>query len=712
MIWIDLIYNLAMLIALSVVSGFVDLRWKRGTWTGALLQGVVFGGAAMIGMLRPFVMGPGLIFDGRSVMISLGALFFGPWTAGVACLMTMPLRMIQGGPGAMMGVMVLLVSAGIGMGFHWNRRGKTGELSALALLAFGILVHVGMLAMTVFLPAEMRLPVLKRISLPVMLIYPLATVLIGKILTDQASRDRLLGTLREERERLAGILKGTHVGTWEWNVQTGEILINERWAEIIGHTREELLPVSIETWKAVTHPDDLRASTALLERHFRGEVDYYEIELRMKHKNGKWVWILDRGRVTSWTKDGKPLMMMGTHQDITERKQAEADKDRLETELLQSQKMESVGRLAGGVAHDFNNILTVILGHSEMALEQVDPSQPIHHDLLEIHRAAERSAEITRQLLAFARKQTVAPVVLDLNPTIGGLIQMLKRLIGEGIHLSWQPAETVWKVKVDPSQVDQILVNLCANARDAIAGVGSITIATENTRFDEAWCEEHPDCLAGEFVRLAVADTGCGMDGEILEHIFEPFFTTKELRKGTGLGLATIYGIVKQNEGFIQVESAPGKGTTFRIHLPRHAEEAEPKRAEPEAKPLARGHETLLLVEDEEPILQMTKEMIERQGYTVLAASTPGEALRLAREHAGEIHLVLTDIVMPEMNGRDLAAELLSLHPRIKRLFMSGYTADVIADNGILHDGVHFIQKPFSGTELAARIRAALDAGE
>ncbi|NCA83517.1 MAG: response regulator [Opitutae bacterium] len=709
MIWIDLIYNLALLIALSVVSGFVDMRWKRGTRPGALLQGVVFGSAAMIGMLRPFVMGPGLIFDGRSVMISLGGLFFGPGAAGVACLMTVPLRVWQGGPGAGMGVMVMLVSAGIGIGFHQSRRGKSGEFSAAELLVFGLLVHLGMLAMTVFLPAGMTLPVLKHISLPVMLIYPLATVLIGKILSDQAAQDRLLKTLREERERLAGILTGTHAGTWEWNVQTGSLVVNARWAEIMGYALAEISPGTAETWRKFTHPDDLKVRDQLLERHFRGELDYYELELRMRHKDGSWVWILDRGRVTSHTKDGKPLMMMGTHQDISARKQAEGEKARLEADLQHAQKMESVGRLAGGVAHDFNNILTVILGHAEMALEQVDPSQPIRHDLKEIHKAAQRSADLTRQLLAFARKQTVAPRVLDLNQTIGGMRHMLQRLLGEGIDLSWGPQEGLWPVKVDPSQVDQILVNLCANARDSIAGIGQIVIGAENVAFDEAACAGRAGFLPGEFVRLSVEDNGSGMDRETLGHIFEPFFTTKGLGKGTGLGLPTIYGIVKQNKGFIHVRSEPGAGTVFSLHLPRHVGEAELVSADVSAPPGEGGHETILLVEDEASILRMTKEMIEQQGYAVLAASGPDVALRLAREHAGEIHLLLTDVVMPGMNGRDLAQELLKTRPDIRCLFMSGYTADLIAENGRLREGVHFIQKPFSGTELATRIRAALD---
>ena len=554
MIWVDLIYNLAMLIALSVVSGFVDMRWKRSTWAGSCLQGVVFGSAAVIGMLRPFVMGPGLIFDGRSVMISLGALFFGPWAGAVACGMTIPLRVFQGGPGMWMGIMVILVSAGIGTILHWARHGRPGQVSVLTLFLFGLVVHVGMLSMTVFLPSEMAWTVLRRIALPVMMIYPLATVLIGKILSDQATQDQLLASLREERERLAGILRGTNVGTWEWNVQTGALLVNERWAEITGRTLEEISPVTVDTWKNLTHPEDLKASNGLLERHFRGELEYYEMELRMWHKEGRWVWILDRGKVTSWTTDGKPLMVMGTHQDITERRRAEEERIRLEADLQQAQKMESVGRLAGGVAHDFNNILTVILGHVEMAIDQAEPSQEIHNDLVEIQKAAERSADLTRQLLAFARKQNIVPKVLNLSETVNGLFPMLRRLIGESIALEWHPNEELWLVKLDPSQIDQILVNLCANARDSISGVGKIAIELENVLFDEEYCTRHAGFQPGEYIRLRVQDSGGGMDQETLGHIFEPFFTTKGIGEGTGLGLATIYGIVKQN---VRVQSRP-----------------------------------------------------------------------------------------------------------------------------------------------------------
>jgi signal transduction histidine kinase len=405
---------------------------------------------------------------------------------------------------------------------------------------------------------------------------------------------------------------------------------------------------------------------------------------------------------------GKRLMI-STVWDVTIPKRAEEERQKLQAQLNQAQKMESVGRLAGGVAHDFNNMLGIILGHTEMALEHLDPAQPLFADLQEIRKAAERSSDLTRQLLAFARKQTVAPKVLDLNETMEGMLKMLRRLIGEDIDLVWRPGKNLWPVKVDPSQIDQILANLCVNARDAIAGVGKVTIETGAVVLDQPYCANYAGCVPGEYVLLAVGDDGCGMDREILDKLFEPFFTTKGLGLGTGLGLATVYGIVKQNHGFINVYSEPGQGTTFKIYLPRYQGKAERLHQEGPAEPVGRGRETILLVEDEPAILAMTTRMLQRQGYTVLAAATPGEAIRLAEAHAGEIHLLMTDVVMPEMNGRDLAKNLLSFYPNLKRLFMSGYTANVIAHHGVLDPGVNFIQKPFSIHDLAAKVREALD---
>ncbi|MCD4669595.1 MAG: PAS domain S-box protein [Actinomycetia bacterium] len=382
---------------------------------------------------------------------------------------------------------------------------------------------------------------------------------------------------------------------------------------------------------------------------------------------------------------------------------------KLEAQLRQAQKMESIGRLAGGVAHDFNNMLGVILGHTEMALVQIDAAHPLHAHLAEIRTAAERSADLTRQLLAFARKQTIAPRLLDLNQTVDGMLKMLRRLIGENIDLIFLPGTDLWTINMDPVQIDQILAKLCVNARDSIDRVGKITIETDNANTDEAYCAGHPGFDPGEYVLLTISDTGCGMDSETRHNLFEPFYTTKEVGKGTGLGLAMLYGIVKQNNGFIDVYSEPGHGSIFKIYLPRHTTHGAAKQKEVTVEPVRGGDETILLVEDEVSILQLIMMMLEHQGYTVMSATTPGEAISLAKAHRGEINLLITDVVMPEMNGGDLVRHMLSIYPNLRYLFMSGYTANVIAHQGVLEEGVLFIQKPFRNQDLAAKVREALD---
>ena len=396
--------------------------------------------------------------------------------------------------------------------------------------------------------------------------------------------------------------------------------------------------------------------------------------------------------------------------DISALKRGEEEQQRLQDQLLQARKMESVGRLAGGVAHDFNNMLSIVLGYVEMVQERLDPGSSLFSDLEEVHKAAERSAALTRQLLTFARKQIVSPEVLDLNTAMGGMLSMLERLIGENIKLVWAATPDLWPVRIDPSQVDQILANLCLNARDAIAGVGTVSVAARNVVISPADCVRQPAFSQGDYVSLAVSDTGCGMDHEMLANLFEPFFTTKKTGKGTGLGLATIYGIVKQNDGFIDVASEPGRGSTFTVYLPRHCRQEKSADRECLAMPVAAGgHETILLVEDEAAILDMAANLLRRQGYTVLAAATPGEALGLADTCARTIDLLLTDVIMPEMNGRDLARRLLDRQPGLRQLYMSGYTADVIGSHGVQDEGLNFIAKPFTMKNLARKVRAVLE---
>ncbi len=392
-----------------------------------------------------------------------------------------------------------------------------------------------------------------------------------------------------------------------------------------------------------------------------------------------------------------------------EREQAQAERAKLQDQLTQAQKMESVGRLAGGVAHDFNNMLQAILGNAALALQDLPLESPVREFLEEIDKSGRRSADLTRQLLAFARKQTIAPEVLDLNSTVGGMLKMLQRLIGEDIELAWVSAAKLWPVRMDPSQIDQILANLCVNARDAIEGVGKLMIETSNVTLDDTYVASHPDVDPGDYVLLTVSDTGKGMDAETKAHLFEPFFTTKAVGKGTGLGLATVFGIVKQNHGLISVYSESAHGTTFKIYLPRSEVEAlEAPLATLKRK--ARGSETVLLVEDEVQILNLGSRILEQHGYTVLAASTPQAALALVKQASATIHLLITDVVMPGMNGKELIERLRKGRPGLPCIFMSGYTADVIAHHGVLEEGVAFLQKPFTIEGLTKKVREILDA--
>jgi len=506
--------------------------------------------------------------------------------------------------------------------------------------------------------------------------------------------------LQETEERLRLALAGADLGAWDWDIPTGSGRFNDRWAAMLGYEPTEIV-AHRNWWDEQIHPDDRATVLRCWKDHLAGRSDSYQSEHRLRHKGGGWVWVLDRGRVIERSADGKPLRACGTHLDITRAKE-------MEDQLRQALKMESVGRLAGGVAHDFNNMLSVILGHAELALARITPGQPLRSDLQEIRKAAVRSAELTTQLLAFARKQTIAPRILDLNEAVATLLPMLRRLIGEDIELSWQPADAPCPARIDPSQLDQILANLAVNARDAITGVGKIVIETALADFDRHDCEHRAGFLPGAYVMLAISDDGTGMDRQTQAHIFEPFFTTKSQGKGTGLGLSTVYGIVKQNQGFINVYSEPGTGSTFRIYLPRQAADLIGPAPATAARAPAVDEATILLVEDEPTLLLLARRQLETIGHNVLAAPTPRAALELARAHAGPIDLLLTDVVMPEMSGRDLWQRLSALRPDVKCLFMSGYTANIIAHHGVLDEGVHFLQKPFTVQELAAKLQETL----
>ncbi len=523
------------------------------------------------------------------------------------------------------------------------------------------------------------------------------------ILTDITSRKLAEIALRQSEERFSRFFRATPVGTSISRVHDGQFAdVNDAFLSLFGYTREEVIGQNPLKLKMYANPEDWAKMVEMLQEQGRIQ----DFETRLVRKSGE---IRDASISAEMIElDGQQYALGLTH-DITERNRAKTEKEKLEAQLFQAQKMESVGRLAGGVAHDFNNMLGVIIGRAEMALNMDASTDGLQHNLQEILNAGLRSADLTRQLLAFARKQTAVPKILDLNDTISGMLKMLRRLIGEDIDLSWQPGFDLWKVKIDPSQVDQILANLVVNSRDAISGVGAITMITENVVIDDSNRADHLEFIPGEYVLLTVTDTGEGMSQELRENIFEPFFTTKEVGKGTGLGLSTVYGIVKQNDGFIYVASELGKGTTSKIYLPRFEAKTAQVASEEIAGERPTGTETVLLAEDDEAMLNLGKVILEDLGYTVIAAQTPVQAIHLAQDYPGDIHLLITDVVMPEMNGRELAKQLRTSRPNLKCLYMSGYTADVIAHRGILDEGVGFIQKPFLSDDFTEKVRQVLD---
>ena len=379
----------------------------------------------------------------------------------------------------------------------------------------------------------------------------------------------------------------------------------------------------------------------------------------------------------------------------------------LEEQFRQAQKMEAVGQLAGGVAHDFNNLLTLINGYSDIVLAALPPGDPNREPIAAVHQAGQRSAGLTRQLLAFSRKQVLAPKVLDLNGVVADTASLLRRVIGEDVRLSTAPGQGLWPVKADRGQVEQVLLNLAVNARDAMPTGGRLTIETRNAELDEGYAAAHADARPGDYVLVAVSDTGTGMSDEVKARIFEPFFTTKEAGKGTGRGLATVYGIVKQSGGHVGVYSEVGRGTTFKVYLPRAAPESGAAKAPSQFRRPPRGTETVLVVEDEDAVRALTRHVLQHSGYTVVEAEDAAAAVRAAAGHG--IDLLVTDVVMPGLGGRELAERLRASRPGLKVLFLSGYTDDAVVRHGVLHEAVNFLQKPFSPTALAHKVREALD---
>ena len=466
---------------------------------------------------------------------------------------------------------------------------------------------------------------------------------------------------------------------------------------IFGFSASEWLKDSRE-WVKHVHPEDFKIVEAAEEASKRGE--RFQAEYRVVRKDGKVIWVSDTAVVVEGS--GAHPLMEGIIVDITERKQ-------LETQLQQARRMEAIGRLAGGIAHDFNNLLTIIKGYAELAMKRPKVPPELHTDIERIEDASERASTLVRQLLAFSRRQVLQPKLVDLNSIVLGLDKLLRRLMDENIQMWTRPGNNIGTIKADPGQIEQVIMNLVVNARDAMPKGGRLTVETSDVELDAPYASEHVSVKPGRYVMLAVSDTGVGMSADTVAHIFEPFYTTKESGRGTGLGLSTVYGIVKQSEGYIWVYSETGRGSTFKVYLPRVDEPAEALPAGKVPATSQSGSETILLVEDQPQVRELAQMVLAGKGYTVVVAATPEEAERVCELPDRGIHLLLTDVIMPGVSGRELAKRLTARQPNMRVLYMSGYTFNVIAQGGMLEDGVAFLQKPFTPSTLAEKVREILD---
>jgi two-component system cell cycle sensor histidine kinase/response regulator CckA len=525
------------------------------------------------------------------------------------------------------------------------------------------------------------------------------------LFTDNTEKHRMQDKLRKSEEKYRRLTENARDMIYRMSLPDGKYeYVSSAAKEVFGYSPEEFYQTPALIQKII-HPDWQDYFREEWGKLIRGEMPP-EYEYQIVHRSGEIRWLNQRN-VLITDNNGNPKAIEGIVTDITLHKRAEEEKAKLEEQLLQAHKMEAIGRLAGGVAHDFNNILTGIIGYAEMIQARLETSDPTYTEVEEILQAGNRAAFLTSQLLAFSRKQVISPELISPNRVLENSQKMLHRIIGEDIDLTFKPSNQSGLIRMDPNQLDQVLVNLAVNARDAMPEGGKLFIETHNVDLDEDYTATHPDAQPGGYVMLAVTDNGHGMDPDTIQHIFEPFFSSRKGTRGTGLGLATVYGIVRQNNGIIHVYSEKKLGTSFKIYFPR-TEGTQPV-SQPQSTELPTGQETILLVEDDNMVRQLARRILEKQGYMILDARNSSDAFLLSSKHEGNIQMLLTDVIMPDMNGRDLHKKLLKIRPNLKVLFMSGYSENVIAHHGILEEGTEFLQKPFSSGSLSRKVRHTLD---
>ncbi|OGF67173.1 MAG: hypothetical protein A2Y62_07110, partial [Candidatus Fischerbacteria bacterium RBG_13_37_8] len=524
------------------------------------------------------------------------------------------------------------------------------------------------------------------------------------ISTDITGLKKIEVALRESQERYQIAVSSSKSGAWEINVQTGKVYMDHSFTKFYGYTEKEL--ENLEQLFGLLDSQERNEANQFIEQFAKGEVEENSFIYHIHRKDGAIAWFQTNGILVR-DETGQPLRIVGISRDITEQKRAEKEMAALQEQLQQSQRMEAIGRLAGGIAHDFNNLLTIIQGNCELSLNILPEKDPLKANIEEISLSAERAATLTRQLLAFSRRQLMEMKVMDLNMTLHNLDKMLRRVIGEDIELITILAKDLGKIKADQGQIEQVIMNLILNARDAMPRGGSLIMETSNFELDEHYVQAHINVAPGQYVLLSISDTGCGMTPDIKEKIFDPFFTTKG--KGTGLGLSTVYGIVKQTGGSISVYSEPSKGTTFKIYLPRIDEPFQKEKKQKMKESMSGGGETVLIVEDDDMVRKLAVRILQQRGYKIIEAENPKQALSLCKKQSGKIDLILTDVVMPSMSGNELVKKIKKIRPEIKVLYMSGYPDNSFNHHAFLEKGINYIQKPFSTANLAQKIRKVLD---
>ena len=816
-IFSDLISNVALLLALSILYSFLTRIWKLGEIPGQILAGILFGGVAVAGMMQPFNYAPGVIFDGRSMVVSMAGLFGGPVTACISTLIAGGYRLGLGGTGALTGFGVIFTSAALGVVYHYLRRKNPAVIKPLYLFVFGVIVHISMLLWMLTLPWPLAFEVLNKISIPVMLIFPLGTVFLGTLLVDQEERNHAQEALRESEANLRAILDNSPIAIWCFDGEEYSYLSGE-WYRYTG--QDPTLPTTVKRWIELVHPDDLEKTGQIWEKHWKTKTPH-DNDFRLRGADGKYRQIHCRA-FPIFDGKGKFQYFQGFNFDVTEREEARGAllkseekyrllienatdaifiiqdevlkfanpktedligysaeelskfpfvdhihpqyrdmvlerhlkrlkgeeivriysfriinksrevlsvelntvliewegrpatlnflrditvQERLEAQLQQAQKMEAIGTLAGGIAHDFNNLLMAIQGRASIMLMNKASSHRDFRHLKGIEDNIERAADLTKQLLGFARGGRYEVKATDLNELIKKHNRMFGRTKKE-ITIRGKYEENFWPVEIDRGQIEQVLLNLYVNAWQAMPGGGDLYLETENVTLDEIDVEPF-SIEPGEYVKISVTDTGVGMDKATRERIFEPFFTTKEMGRGTGLGLASAYGIIKNHSGFINVYSEKGHGTTFNIYLPASEKEIiEEKKA---AVDTLRGTEAVLFVDDEEMIIEVASEVLENLGYNVLTARSGKEACEIYEKNKEQIDIVLLDMIMPDISGSDTYDSLKEIDPDIKVLLSSGYSINGQATE-IMDRGCNgFIQKPFKMKELSQKLREILD---